>query len=275
MKTYYSQTKNGGKTIILDSVEDAIALVKNDVHCQEAIQQIRQGIGLPDEEIERLVDELQDLVKEMQPSLAASYKGFQRAENGITADAGLLASSDPQPCFVRRSDGEEPKTGVSGEGAYRILINTDVSWWGNPAMNAGCVAALALILNQFHPVEVWVQQVWLSGVLNDEECRDENGVTLFKVDFAGGFSVNQLSFWITSKFKDCPFSKKVNEALGRCYNLTSAHAEIECDLFLRGDWMFLAGIGRGAWVKATPFERMDIMAKWIAETAMKIVFSND
>ena len=79
--------------------------------------------------VNELADRLVDIVLELQPHIAQKFDGFERAEDGITAAVELVAIGDDRPCF-RRKRGGEPKPGA-GDGAYRVIINTDVAWWAS------------------------------------------------------------------------------------------------------------------------------------------------
>jgi hypothetical protein len=314
MKSFKSQTINGGKTIILDHLDEAIqtgrekvaAIVARYAHidpkakinvgsfnrdketrkevkmnmetylkkwkatqqnyatCEEAIT---KGDPAAKERISRMVEDLHDLSLDLAPSLKANYAGFQRSEDGFSVNPELLAAGEEQCCIKRKEGGENIKQGT-GDGAYRIIINTDVAWWGNPEDNAALMGALVVMLQQFKPVQVWIQQGWLGEHPGD-------GVTLFKLDYSGAFDPTALTFWCGHQFKDGVFSYLVNLGLGRENNKTSVPAEIEADLYLRGDWMSLMGIKESNFVNMLHTDKMDIMAKWIADTAVKIVFHGE
>ena len=152
----------------------------------------------------------------------------------------------------------------AGQGAYRLLINTDVSWWGNPVDNDAIVGSIIMLLQRFAPVEIWIQQGWLG-------CCETDGVTLFKLDFTSAFNPTQLSFWINHKGKDIPFSHQINAVLGRQNTRTSITAAIDCDLMLRGDWMRTVGIDIYDFSNKTYTDKCDIMAEYINLTSMKIL----
>ena len=116
-------------------------------------------------------------------------------------------------------------------------------------------------------MELWIQQGWLGKENGD-------GVTLFKLDFSQGFQPTQLAFWCGHKLKDTSFSFEINMGLGRNSGGSTKSAEIPADLFLRGDWMKVYGVNKD-FHKLLHTEKVDIMAKWIAETAMQILKSNN
>lgn len=311
MKQYASRTTNGGTTIILDSLDEAIDIGRNKLSrkmaerraaepnakittrriardkpietveqteaeylsglgrraatFERAVKAIQAGDQAVDRDILDKAEELADLVTDIEPSLAASYAGLSRSEEGIAADAGLLASGDDRPFFQRRNDGEISDQGRRGR-AYRLLLSTDVTWFGHPEDNAAVVGGLVLCLQRFGPVELWIQQGWLGK-------EDGDGVTLFKLDFSQGFQPTQLAFWCGHELKDDSFSFEINMGLGRRSGGSADSAEIPADLFLRGDWMKLYGI-KETFPKLLHTEQVDIMAKWIAETAVQILTSD-
>jgi len=310
MITYQSQTSNGGKTIILACLADAIdtgrgvaeGVIKNydqydpktkvkvgyasrdgkvkhkvktiatfkkewldtSKRFEDCVEAITHGDDGQKEQIAELCQRLRDLVIDLQPSLCSTFSGFQRHEEGVDALAELVASGEENPCLRRKPGGDLVRQG-EGDGAYRIIINTDVSWWGKPDDNAAVMGALVLILQSFKPVEIWIQQGWMGDHPND-------GVTLFKLDFTGGFDPTQLAFWVGHPQKDGSFSFLINKGLERENTKTSCYAEIVADLYLRGDWMELGGLGHNSLAAMSHLEQVDAMAAWIAATAMKIVF---
>src|SRR5579863_1221055 len=223
-----SQTKNGGRTTVIPSTADAVALGRNFIQTMKgtlaswkdqgvtdvnvtvnyrhngktktkkqsfnkyatkwdedfgkyeaAVQQITLGNPEGKQEIVGTAIRLMTLALDLQPSIASAYHGFERWEDGDEVLPDLLQAGDDRP-FLRRKRGDlEPKPG-KGEGAYRIIINTDIAWWGRPEMNAGVMGALVMLLQQFAPVEIWIQQGWLG-------TDEDDGVSLFKLDFAGSF----------------------------------------------------------------------------------------
>jgi hypothetical protein len=305
MKRYPCPTKHGGTTIILDSLMAAIQIgheflydetgrFKESQHGQkldvraiqrdgkamvrkmtagqlleqyeasssrygECVQAIVKGDDGLRQEIDDLIGPLRDMVLDIEPRLNVGHLGFERAEEGIDTSPDLCASGEASCCLRRRRASDMPADGV-GDGAYRIIINTDVSWWGKPSDNAALMGALVLVFQTFRPVEIWIQQGWLGDELN-------NGVTLFKLDFEGSFEPTQLAFWLGHPWKDHEFSFWISRALGRTEGGTSTIAEIPCDLYLRGDWM-----SQYDFQYATPQRQREIMAKWIADTCMKIAF---
>lgn len=310
MRQYPSRTPNRGTTIILDSLDQAIKIgrdkaeefikhfeslgkaklkanyVKRDgdevktksINAEalteqwkrsldrfdQCVQAIVKGDASQKEAISRMVEDLHDLALDLQPSLKANYAGFNRSDDGISVSPELLAAGEELCCFKRKEGAEAVKQG-SGEGAYRIIINTDVSWWGSASDNAAVMGALIILLQQFKPVELWIQQGWLGS-------DGADGVTLFKLDFTGSFDPTQLAFWIGHHDKDACFSYIISRGLGRIGSGTATIAEIEADLYLRGDWLKLAGIEEDTFLNLLHTEKVDRMAKWISDTAMRLVF---
>jgi len=175
-------------------------------------------------------------VLELDPSLGIAYHGWETAEAGVWAEASLVASGDPR-CCVRKKRSMVKAT-PKGDGAYRVIINTDCGFNGNPMALGGFCGALVLILMRHGPVEIWIQQGWLGGVVDATlDGKPSSGVTLFKLDFTGGFEPSQLAFWVGHPYKDSPYSHCVNWGIGRDHTATSEYPELPCDLYVRGDQM--------------------------------------
>lgn len=312
MKAYRSPTENGGKTIILESLSDALALgreylaerirknnkrahgsvfnvvsfprdespVEETTTCEayaanlqsriakfeECAKRILLGEPSLNQTITETAESLTDLVGEIEPSLRGSYDGFERSDEGIFICADLLAEGDDRPFFRRRLSQDTDGDAGRAEG-YRIILSTDTSWFGKPEDNAAVVSALILCLQRFGPVELWIQQGWLGS-------GGDDGVTLFKLDFTSSFDPSQIIFWCGDPLKDSCFSFEVNMALGRNSAKTAKHPEIPADLFLRGDWMRTFGVTEKFPILLHT-EKLDIMAKWIAATAFRIVSPNN
>lgn len=310
-----SKTTNGGRTTVIASTSDAVAIGFNYVRTMRAnqVEQKQTGVtqvkvttrfrdsnkartktinldtwhaqqnenldkyetaakevtlGNPETKhiITELAAKLMTMALELQPTINSNYCGFERWEDGDEVLVDLLHEGDDRP-FLRRKVGDvQPRAG-KGEGAYRIIINTDVSWWGTAEMNAAVMGAMVMCLQQFAPVEIWIQQGWLG---QDED----DGVSLFKLDFNGNFDPTQLSFWCGSPLKDNPFSLYINKSIGRVHNKTSTAPELPCDLYLRGGWMTLGGIDKGFETK-TPDQQNKLAAEWIAKTCNEMLFSEE
>jgi hypothetical protein len=311
MKTYSSRTVNRGKTIILESISEAIeigrkyiaeAICENEAlppsflfdvneigrdkekeirkttakafsielnkrfeRFEMCVNLISAGNPALNEALMETAESLVDLVRDIEPKLRGSYAGFVRGEEGIAVSADLVAAGDEQP-FFRHQRSQEGDASSGRSESYRIILSTDTSWFGSPEDNAVVVAALILCLQQFGPVELWIQQGWLGENGGD-------GVTLTKLDYSSSFEPAQIAFWCGDDLKDTSFSFEINMALGRRSGGTAKYAEIPADLFLRGDWMKFYGIDKD-FIKLLHTEKMDVMARWVAETAMQILSSD-
>jgi hypothetical protein len=293
MKSYKSQTVNGGTTIILDSVQEAVERATgydlnkiftitgmSEHHKQQYVSEYKRGLDecctaivKGDKEFKKKVDEIIDdvlpLVDEICPLFCQDHQGYKRSEEGITTTPDLVASGEQLCTFAKKETPFKLKKG-KGEGAYRLIINTDVSWWGEPEMNCAMVGALVLILQRYAPVEIWIQQGWIHWSKEGRQQNvDKQGITLFKLNYEGAWDVTNIAFWICHPGKDSPFSFIVNRALGRIYNCTSCNAELEADLMLRGDWQTLYGFSRYKELLYT--EQLDMIAKYISDTGMKVL----
>lgn len=290
-KTYKSLTKNKGTTIILDDAQEAISLTQNwiknlskkDKHYmwgdyysgnyqnkfQECVDSITKGDPEFKHKVEEIMESLLGIVDNIQPQFSQNRQGYTRSsEEGVTTTPELLMSGEEMCILKPKNDAEKEVKMGAGDGAYRLIINTDVSWFGKPEDNAAMVGALITLLQRYAPCEVWVQQGWLGGHLSD-------GVTLFKLDYTAGLDITNLAFWITHRYKDSVFSYIVNRALGRKSYATSCHAEIESDLMLRGDWFKAVGISYQVIYNWTYTDKMDAMAKYIAQTGYKMIYGEE
>lgn len=291
MKTYNSQTSNRGKTIILESVEQAIDFGKIGLEkwkvenpdtgnntwfnhesftqdFNKCVEAITKGDNEFKKKVEQEVEELLDLIDAIIPSFSNNRSGFELKEEGFTISPEAAFAGEENCMFTPKKDEVKPLKKGSGDGAYRIIINTDVSWWGNPVDNCALVAALIIIMQRFATVEVWIQQGWIGS-------KEGDGVTLFRLDFSAGFDITNLAFWITHPGKDSPFSYLVNRGLGRTSNATSCVAEIESDIMFRGDWQRMYGFTSSYLANKMYTERIDIVSQWVAATAYKILYDED
>jgi hypothetical protein len=260
------------KTIARDKppVEDVqtVGKYRDNLKCRtsafnRSVEALLKGDPGSKGEIIRKSEELIDLVTDIEPSLVLSHRGFERAEEGAVPDANLIAAGEDRAFFrQRQSDEGHGTAGRRGRG-YRVILSTDVAWFGRTEDNAALVGSLIYLLQQFGPVELWIQQGWLGP-------GPEDGVTLLKLDFSQGFDPTQLAFWCGHPLKDASFAFDVNMGLGRRGGTTAKTAEIPADLYLRGDWMKVYGVNE-RFDALLHTERVDIMTKWIAETAMTIL----
>ena len=279
MKKYKTTTSNRGTTIILDSVAQAIELAKSwkieenyslqykkaiQVSIDTACDSIMKGDSKLKEKVDEQIDEVMALVDDINPLFSQAHCGYETKEEGVTTTPELIASGEPM-CMLDKKHTEFELVKGKGEGAYRLIINTDVSWWGNELDNDVIVGGIITTLQRFAPVELWIQQGWLGN-------HPDDGVTLFKLDMGGAFDITQIHFWINHPGKDIPFSLAVNCALGRKSSTTSCRAEIEADIMLRGDWMRTVSGGKGWELSSMLYtEKLDIMAQYINATCMKIL----
>ena len=178
--------------------------------------------------ITSLADRLADAVRELQPTLCATPKHY-RAEMGDIWDAGLIAEGDERPCFSPRYDGPEPAKG-QGNGAYRILINTDTSFGRSDSENLATTLCLCNVLSHFGPVEIWVQQGWLNTNNTDPASRS-SGIVCFRVGELGRINPSALAFWLGSPYRDSVFSYVISRKIGRTNSGCSQSPAVPCDWF--------------------------------------------
>lgn len=278
MKSYKTQTVNGGTTYILDDVNEAIAIGKklkntedrekywynkNDKSFEQCCEDMQKGDPKLKERVSEIIEDLMGVVDDIQPIFSQAHSGYTIAEEGVITTPELIASGEVANMLRKKVTPFKLKHG-KGDGIYRIIINTDVCWWGKPEENDAIVGGLILLFQRYGPVEVWIQQGWLG-------CEVNNGVTLFKLDYSSGLDITNLAFWINHVGKDIPFSWQINRALGRTASGTSQTAEIEADIMLRGDWQSAVGLTWSKMQKLLYTERLDFMAKWMAMTGMKVL----
>lgn len=294
LKVFKSLTGNKGKTIILeDGLSQAIAITRNWIEAQgkeppsnmneydwqskekrlqdlnDCVEEITHGNKPFAAQVQTKIDEFMGIIDDIYPIFSLNKQGYVRSsDEGTHCSPELLAAGEEQCLFKPKHSTEKALQKLpSGEGAYRILINTDVSWWGQADDNCAMAACIILLLQRYAPVEVWIQQGWLGS-------HPDDGVTLFKLDYSVGLDLANLAFWIASSMKDIPFSLLVNKALGRYRSDTSRYSEIENDIMLRGDWFKAYGMTENAIHKMMHTERLDLMSKWIAGTSYKIIYGD-
>jgi len=219
---------------------------------RKALNEIENGNPDIEADVNALAKEYEDHAKEVEPSLTLDSQ-FSPGEEGEQFDAGKIASEDPMAFFFR-STTNRPKSG-KGDGAFRILINTDVSWWGDPTKQCAALMAIVNLMKRQAPVEIWVQQGWVGPDTG-------SGVTLFKVFSGGQILTKHLYFWIGSPYKDNPYSFVVNKKLGRVNQGVSLEPEIPCDLYIYPQFM--------------PSLKSDGAFKaWITQTARQMLFDEE
>jgi hypothetical protein len=230
------------------------------------------------EKIEEAAASLRDVVLELDMSLATGYRGFERSEEGCTF-LPELAFAGEERCFLRRKRSQEEVKPGTGNGAYRVTINTDVSWGGDPTRNAAVMGALVMLLQNFGPVEIWIQQGWVSvesrygdgcdgGVLAEHELY-KSGVTLFKLECDGRFEPSHLAFWVGDPEKDHGFSSSINKTgLRRKHSCTYSDCLQPTDIYLAGTW----SDDLPSFYAMTEEEKNAAAAGWIQKTVRKTVF---
>ena len=197
---------------------------------EKAKKEIVNGDPKLRDRMKAIAEKLAEEIIAANPSLSTGYQGLERSEDGHTVVASLALAGEERFMLRRRQNTLTVKPGA-GDGAYRIIINTDVPWWGDPTANAGVLGALVLVLQNFGPVEIWIQQGWIRNHVADD------GVTLFKLDYGLQFEPAHLAFWIGSRLKDRPFSYTINKGLGRVGSGCSYKPQVPCDVYIHGCFM--------------------------------------
>ena len=205
--------------------------------------------------INNLTESLREMALEFEPSLAIRNT-FSSTEVSDVWDPAAIAAGEERPCFHKSTENPEPKPGA-GEGAYRLVINTDCPWSADPTTQAAALCALAMLLQEHGPVEIWVQQGWLGNSHRD-------GVTLFPVHKEGMVQPHTVYFWIGHKWKDSVFSFWVNKCLGRRAAAVSSEVELPCDLYIHGYKM-----------PSINCNNKESVAEWVAKTARKLLFDEE
>lgn len=198
---------------------------------------------------------LRDMALELEPSLALQTDWIA-TENSEIWDSGAVAAGEPRPCLVKGKK-LEAKPG-KGDGAYRIIINTDVPWWCSPTQGAAAMTALVMILANQAPVEIWVQQGWLGSCPQD-------GITLVPVFNGTLIEPSSILFWTAHEWKDSPFSFIMNRILGRRSGICAIQPELECDLWL-------AGFTEENQKKSDEAAMQATLVQWVKEKATQVFF---
>ena len=107
---------------------------------------------------DRAVEQSQSLIDAaiaIEPRLAKRPQ-WERADDGVFADAGLVASGDDSPCYqmTRRSLREASQCGEP----VKVVVSTDCA---TPTSLAAFVAVVRIV-QQFRPVHVYWQGAWLA-----------------------------------------------------------------------------------------------------------------
>lgn len=216
------------------------------------LDQIENGDPKVEGQINALTEDFVERAKEIEPSLTLDA-AIRPHEDGDLWDAGKIAESSPLSFFEKEKQWR-PKTG-HGDGAFRIVINTDVPWHANPTSQCAALMALVLLLQRSAPVEIWIQQGWLGD-------NEADGITLFKIFEGSQLQARNIWFWIGSPYKDSPYSWTVNRMLMRKDNCVSGAVEIPCDLYVYGSYM-------------PHIQEKEQFSTWVAQTSRGLLFDEE
>jgi hypothetical protein len=247
-----------GKYTNVDSKESFVSNLMEDLN--ESFEQIEKGDPTKNDEIASLAEKLKDMALEIEPSLKFADM-WGAAEQGVAFDAGAIAEDAPNPMFNKVATEDVTLKQGAGDGAYRVVINTDCCYFQDPTRQGAAVIALAMIVQQKAPLEIWVQQGWLGG-----GAGSKDGITLFPIHSGGLVSPQNIWFWIASPHKDSPFSYTINRVLGRKRSGVSGESELPCDLYLYNVFMpeiYNQGAGK---------VNEEMLATWVAKTSKKMMF---
>ena len=311
MKSYSSPSANGGKTIILESLPEALAVARKGLK-KELRQIAKKGDPLTEIKVVRFP---RDEVRVEETLTVASYASILRRRaaefedcaksislgdptlNRITSETAELLSDlvgEIEPSLRGSYDGLErseegfavsPELLAAGDDMpfFRRRLKQDGD--GSSGRAEGYRIVLSTDTSWFGKPEdnaavvsaliLCLQRFGPVELWIQQGWLGSNhkdGVTLFKIDFTSSFDPSQIIFWCGDPRKDTSFSFEVNMALGRNSGKTAKHPEIPADLFLRGDWMRTFGVNEN-FPTLLHTEKVDVMAKWIAATAFQIVSS--
>lgn len=114
-----------------------------------------------------------------------------RSDDGIFADAALVAMGDDSPCYDM-TRGKLAEFGAAGE-PVKVVISTD----STPKLDAGRVVAFIAavrIVQQFRPVEVWWQGSWLNA--------RGGGYVLLAPLVQGDMDFSRIAYFLTDPTRD-------------------------------------------------------------------------
>ena len=218
----------------------------------DCFNSIHKGNSDKNKDIVTTAKKVANMVLEIEPELE-QRKIWTSAEISDVWCAGAIAEDHPEPCFLRKKAVKEPAQG-KGEGAYRIIINTDHTWHVSPQQGAITMGAIILVLAQYSPVEIWIQQGWMGRSPMD-------GITLFPIHRGHIYNPSNLWFWLGDNRKDFVFSYLINH---RLFNRTSSGVStipaLPCDLYLSS-----------MQVGSSKFSKEDLAA-YVAKTCKNILF---
>lgn len=242
---------------------------------------ITQGDPRKIHQVNQLTDKLVGLIYEINPSLKLDVHR-QRAENGDIWDAGLIGSEDPMPCWDMKVT-QKIKRGAGGDGAYRIIINTDTSFGRSDSENCLVLCAMVSVLQQYSDVEIWVQQGWVANHqdghkegVNTDYGSPMNGITLFPAFRGSGLHPAQIMFWAGHPMRDSIFSHLINEKIGRESSGCSEAAELDCDLYTRnGCFSEMPPFNFNLHNPEQEFKQLKALAKWTAGQLSSVLLEEE
>lgn len=172
---------------------------------------ITAGFLKPSEsDLRRLIERSDDIIDEAllaNPMLARRSR-WVRDEDGVFADAALVALGDDRPCFTmkRRSIAE-----TFGEQRKRIVISTDCNQKASMEMAAAVIATIRIV-QQWQPIDVWWQGAWLS--------EDERRGYVFHVPLIeGDMDFAKIMFFLASPYRDSfSWEMMATESVSRGYS---------------------------------------------------------
>lgn len=161
-------------------------------------------------DLRRLIERSDDIIDSAlaaNPTLARRAR-WTRDEDGVFADAALVAIGDDRPCFTvkRRSIAE-----TAGEQRKRIVISTDCNQQASMEMAAAVIATIRIV-QQWQPIDVWWQGAWLS----DDERR---GYVFHVPLIEGDMDFAKVMFFLASPHRDSfSWMMMATESVSRGYH---------------------------------------------------------
>jgi len=132
---------------------------------------------------------LVDAAIALEPRLARKPH-WERSDDGIFADAGLVASGDDSPCYhmVRKSLRE------AGAGLEPVIITISTDSQERTSLEA--IVAVIRIVQQFRPVHVWWQGAWLA------DDGDDRGYVFHAPLVTGDMDFSRLQYVVEDTTRD-------------------------------------------------------------------------
>ena len=157
-------------------------------HVQEhAITGNADSLNKAQELSDKLVDEAIVI-----DSRLARKAQWVRSDDGLFADAGLVAAGDDSPCYMM----QRAELSSNGGGVpINVVISTDsnaLASWENTA----AFMAVVKIVQQFRPVNVWWQGAWLS-----ESC-DNAGYAFLAPLISNDIDFARVDFVLSDQLRD-------------------------------------------------------------------------